>query len=60
MPQTTVDVKTVCTLNKRFDIYLDAYNVNNAPNRLFEWEYGRPQNTREDSLMFLFGVNGRL
>ena len=49
MPQTTVDVKTVCTLNKRFDIYLDAYNVNNPSNRLFEWEYGRPQDTREAS-----------
>ena len=48
------------SLNKQYDIYMDAYNVNNAENRLFEWEYGRPQNIRKDSLMILFGVNGRL
>ncbi|MEY4940417.1 MAG: hypothetical protein RIQ93_2152, partial [Verrucomicrobiota bacterium] len=60
MPQTVVDVKAVYNINRRFDLYLDAYNVNDAPNRLFEWEFGRPQNTRKDSIMFLMGVNGRL
>ena len=60
VPQTIVDIKAVYSLNRRFDLYLDAYNIFNDANRKFEWEYGRPQNTRKDSLMIVFGVNGRL
>lgn len=60
MPQTTIDTKAVYNINKKFSLYMDVYNILNAPNRLFEWEYGRPQNTRKDSVMFLFGVNARL
>jgi hypothetical protein len=39
---------------------MDVYNIFNDANRLFEWGLGQPQNTRKDSVMFLFGVNGRL
>jgi iron complex outermembrane recepter protein len=60
VPQTVVDVKTVYNINRRLDLYMDAYNVTNAANRKFEWQGGRPQNTRKDSLMILFGINGRL
>lgn len=60
MPQTVVDVKTQYNINRRFGLYMDVYNIFNDPNRLFEWGNGRPQNIRRDSVMFLFGVNGRL
>jgi outer membrane receptor protein involved in Fe transport len=60
MPQTVVDIKAVYNINKRFGLYFDVYNIFNDANRLFEWEYGRPQNTRKDSVMFLAGINGRL
>jgi TonB-dependent receptor len=60
MPQTVVDIKAVYNINRHFGLYLDVYNIFNDPNRLFEWQYGRPQNTRKDSVMFLCGINGRL
>lgn len=59
MPQTTVDTKAVYNINRRFSLYLDVYNIFNEPNRRFEWEYGRPQNIRRDSILFLGGINGR-
>jgi TonB-dependent receptor len=60
MPQTVVDVKMQYNLNRRFGLYMDIYNIFNDANRLFEWGLGQPQNTRKDSVMFLFGINGRL
>ena len=60
MPQTVVDIKAVYNINRHLGLYLDVYNIFNDPDRKFEWEYGRPQNIRKDSVMFLCGINGRL
>jgi len=57
--QTTVDIKMVYNLNRRFGLYFDAYNIFNDAERKFEWEYGRPQNIRKDSVMILTGINAR-
>jgi hypothetical protein len=58
--RNTLNIKSVYNINRKFDLYMDVYNVFNDPNRLFEWYGGRPDNIRKGHVMFLAGVNGRL
>jgi iron complex outermembrane recepter protein len=57
---TKVDIKTVYTLSRRWDIYLDVTNAFNEPDRRLEWFGGRPQLIQVHSPMFYFGANLRL
>ena len=60
LPRTSVDLKTVYTFSRRFDVYLDIVNICNEPDRRFVFLGERAQTIQKHSPMFYFGVNGRL
>ena len=55
-----LDIKTVYTINRHFDLYMDVYNVFVEAERGDTWNGGLPRNIRlEDGPLFVFGINGR-
>ena len=58
--RTQVDVKMLYTVNKRFDVYLDANNIFNVYDRQSEYAGGRPQSVYWMSPSIIFGTNIRL
>jgi len=56
----TLDLKTVYTINRRFDVYLDVINVFARADRAWEYWGGRPNGTEWMRPEFLFGLNARL
>lgn len=58
--RTTVDVKMLYTINKRFDVYLDVNNITNNYDRQSEYVGGRPQSIYWMSPSLIFGTNVRL
>jgi len=60
LARPTLDLKTVYTINRRFDFYLDVVNVFARPDRAWEYWGGRPNGTEWMRPEFLFGLNYRL
>lgn len=58
--RTTVDVKMLYTVNRRFDVYLDVNNITNNYDRKSEYAGGRPQSVYWLSPSIIFGTNVRL
>ncbi len=58
--RSTVDLKTVYTLSRRFDVYFDVVNLLREPDRAFMWLGGRPQTIQDHRPMFYGGANFRL
>jgi TonB-dependent receptor len=55
-----VDIKTVYTINRHFDLYLDVTNVFAEGDRVFEYWGGRPNTMEWMRPQFFFGLNARL
>jgi hypothetical protein len=60
LARPTLDLKTVYTINRRFDLYLDVINVFARADRAWECWGGRPNGTEWMRPEFLFGLNARL
>ncbi|MBI4622096.1 MAG: TonB-dependent receptor [Verrucomicrobia bacterium] len=59
--RSVIDIKTVYSLSRRFDLYLDVNNViNEAERTTVRGEARRPLNIQHFSPQFYFGINGRL
>lgn len=58
--RSTVDLKTVYNVSRRFDVYFDVINVFREPDRALMWYNERPQTIQDHRPMFYFGVNARL
>lgn len=55
-----LDLKTVYTLSRRFDVYLDVQNLLEEPDRAITFGSGRPQTMTRIPPQVYFGFNGRL
>ena len=58
--RSTVDLKTVYTLSRHFDLYFDVVNIFREPDRAFMWLGERPQTIQDHRPMYYFGANYRL
>lgn len=58
--RSALDIKTVYTLSRNFDLYLDVVNVTGEGDRVIEWGNGQPRVLHKMAPQFFFGINGRL
>ena len=54
----TLDVKLNYRVSRRFDVYLDAWNILEEKDRALEFYGGRPQRMDQMDVMYFFGIKG--